>query len=286
MNKKKETPLSLRETQIAVLDVLKRVDKICRSQGFQYSVADGTLIGAVRHGGFIPWDDDIDIHMPRSDYDNLLSYFAEHSDELYPLMVLKTTSERNLPYLITRISDYRYRMVGEYGDEIPEMGAFIDVCPIDGAGRSQKEAMARIRGAKHNAQCYLRSANFSCNDKKSGRLKRVIKRLNSYRLGDPSKWARKVEENARALSLSESSYVADLVWAVSAAPVFYPARCYSEFIELPFEDMIVYAPKAFDEVLTIGYGDYMSLPPESERVPPHEFEIVRRDAFDVVGERE
>ncbi|WP_038174358.1 LicD family protein, partial [Treponema pedis] len=76
--------LSLKEIQEESLKILKLVDNICREQGFTYCLFYGTLIGAVRHNGFIPWDDDIDIAMPRNDYERLKQYFIVNKDKLMP----------------------------------------------------------------------------------------------------------------------------------------------------------------------------------------------------------
>lgn len=84
--------LSLREIQLASLEILKVIDSICRANGFRYYLAYGTLIGAVRHHGFIPWDDDIDIQMPRPDYDLFLQYFDGHREELKPLVAILSST--------------------------------------------------------------------------------------------------------------------------------------------------------------------------------------------------
>ena len=80
-----ENSLSMREIQNVSLEILKIVADVCDSQGLKYSLAWGTLIGAVRHHDYIPWDDDVDILMSRPDYCKLKEYFCSHADDLYPL---------------------------------------------------------------------------------------------------------------------------------------------------------------------------------------------------------
>ena len=91
-----------------MLRKLEKIKEICDKEGFRYVLTWGTLIGAIRHKGFIPWDDDIDIMMPRPDHDKLMKYMSEHKDELKPLEVFNNDTCPNYPYMLTRISDSRY----------------------------------------------------------------------------------------------------------------------------------------------------------------------------------
>ena len=77
--------MSMKEIQSVSLEILKKIADICDQEGLKYSLAWGTLIGAVRHKGYIPWDDDVDIQMPRPDYERLKDYFNKNADALYPL---------------------------------------------------------------------------------------------------------------------------------------------------------------------------------------------------------
>ena len=88
-----EHELSLREVQLASLEILRKIDAVCSQEGIRYWAMYGTLIGAVRHHGFIPWDDDLDIAMPRPDYEKFLSWFRNHADEAQPLVALMDTDQ-------------------------------------------------------------------------------------------------------------------------------------------------------------------------------------------------
>ena len=105
MNKKE---LSLSEIQAGSLRILKTIDKVCNILNLRYFLAYGTLIGAIRHKNFIPWDDDIDIMMPRDDYKLLIDYFIKHKDELTPLELFSYYNNPKYPYMISRISDNRF----------------------------------------------------------------------------------------------------------------------------------------------------------------------------------
>lgn len=122
--------LSLREVQKISLNILKIVDDICRQEGLTYCLFYGTLIGAIRHNGFIPWDDDIDIAMPRNDYDKLKQYFIKHKDNLMPYVYFDPDTNENYPYMLARICDIRFKIETENEYEY-EMGCFIDIYPMD-----------------------------------------------------------------------------------------------------------------------------------------------------------
>lgn len=136
--------LTLQEIQQASFEILKKIKEICDKEGFRYVLTWGTLIGAIRHKGFIPWDDDIDIMMPRPDHDKLMNYMSEHKDELKPLEVFNNDTCPNYPYMLTRISDSRYILDVDNEDDFG-IGVFIDIYVEDGAGNSKEEALALMK---------------------------------------------------------------------------------------------------------------------------------------------
>ena len=97
--------LSMTEIQTGSLEILKKIDAICNECNFRYFLAYGTLIGAVRHNGFIPWDDDIDIWMPRSDYDSFIQYCEKNKDNIRPFVLMSQYNNKNYPFGISRLVD-------------------------------------------------------------------------------------------------------------------------------------------------------------------------------------
>ena len=100
--------LELDEIQKQSVKILYTLDSICRQEGIKYFLGYGTLLGAVRHNGFIPWDDDIDVMMPRKDYEKFEKKKKKHSEELYPLALFSQETESKYPYVIDRLCDTRY----------------------------------------------------------------------------------------------------------------------------------------------------------------------------------
>ena len=147
--------LSFREVQEASYSVLQHIDTICSDHSWTYFLAYGSLIGAYRDGGIIPWDDDIDIMMPRPDFDKFKAYFIEHSSELMPLKIFDHSVNKNYPHVIPRISDTRYKLVFE-NEKDYGIGAFVDIYPLDGVGNDKKEAERFCRKMKRLASlCFL-----------------------------------------------------------------------------------------------------------------------------------
>lgn len=133
--------LTTREMQEVSLEILHTIASICEKQHLRYALIYGTLIGAVRHKGYIPWDDDVDIMMPRPDYDSLLQYLKENIADYPYLKVFNREECPEYPYMITRISDQRYRI--EMENEKPfGLGVFIDIYPYDGLGDTKQESVA------------------------------------------------------------------------------------------------------------------------------------------------
>ena len=270
-------PLSLREVQLASLEILKKVDEICQQEKLTYWLMYGTLLGAIRHRGFIPWDDDIDITMPRKDYDKLVKHFKTHEEEMRPLKLLCGMEDSSVPFLITRISDTRYKMVGEYGDALADLGVFIDVYPLDGVGSTVEEADEVDKAAKKTLLLY-------------GRANETISHL-AYRHKDtslPKYLAKKVyralslkseEEYVKCLSLlaarneyETSDYVSCVIWD----PLYRSKAWFSTTLRVPFESIEVSIPAGYDDILKRSYGDYMQLPPEEERVGHHRYVIYKK----------
>ena len=136
--------LTLRQMQEGALNILKKLDGICREQGLRYFLFYGTLIGAIRHKGFIPWDDDLDVAMPRPDFDRLVEYCRRHRQELQPMQLMTVDDNPQYVYPIARFSDTRYRVkyqgIRDYG-----LGLFVDIYPLDGCGDTEEEARAWVQ---------------------------------------------------------------------------------------------------------------------------------------------
>lgn len=263
--------LSTREVQLASLEVLKKIDEICTQEGIRYWVMYGTLIGAIRHHGFIPWDDDLDIAMPRPDYERFLAWCRDHADEMRPLVALDGYRQ-GLPFLITRISDTTYKMVGEFSSAAPELGAFVDVYPIDGCGNTQAEAFRTKAKCFRALSTFNKAMNYHQLDDFS--WKNPLRDIRSFLLGSPSRHAEHLQAKCMEHSYEASKYVSCPLWQSSNA-VWPRSQC-DEIVYADFEDLKVPIPSGYNCLLTVIYGDYMKLPPEEERIGHHYYSVVKR----------
>ena len=246
------------------LEILKEVMALCGRHGLRYWVDGGTCLGAVRHQGFIPWDDDVDIGMPREDFDR---FRAIAPKELPDHLALQDYEEaRHAFHSILKVHDKRTTFVEEEAAPYPELytGIYVDVFPYDGYPDPgpEREALERRRKPLRMLRRMLRRTWSDCGT--FGEKARYAL-LSPIRLVLPFNWASKREE-----ALFRRLRFDDAPWANECFGwVLYPARCVRDVVWLPFEDIQVPCPVGTDEYLTVLYGDYMQLPPPEQRTPGH-----------------
>ena len=271
--------LSLRETQLALLEVVKKIDSICKKEEIQYWVNYGSLIGAIRHKGFIPWDDDFDIGMSRPDYEKFLKYCYNNKQSLYPFDIHNTHTQENCWYNISRFCDNRYVCKFDKWAGYDESGLFVDIYPYDGQGtKNDKYYWFK----KDKIRCYYLMMIGLSSSKKFEKSKIFVKtliRMFFYpfaKMHKPVFYLKKMEKIATKYSWNESDYVFCTVWTSYKKMHFLKKEYFEDFIEVDFENLKVPVPKKYNDILTDYYGDYMKLPPEEERNPQHFYQTYRK----------
>lgn len=273
--------LSFREAQLGAYGVLKFLDQLCTENHLQYFLMYGTLIGAVRSAGMIPWDDDIDILMPREDYDHLVKYCRSHASEIRPFVLFENTLIPEYPHPIARMSDCRYRLHFE-NEKDYGLGLFVDIYPLDGVGNDEKKAHQLVRRSCRNASlCFLTSRKRFGRDNTKSKLKMIMKYpayLWANLLGNQH-YIRKADRLCRTFSYQESRFVSCVAqpWHERKGENknIYPKEWFVP-IRAAFEDDEFVIPAGYDSILRMGYGDYMMPPEETERQTHHTY-----DAFSV-----
>lgn len=276
----KERKLTMEEIQSVSLEILKKISDVCESQNLRYFLAGGTLIGAVRHKGFIPWDDDLDVVMPRPDHDKLIEYLLNHKEETPNLDVFNPDTCNTYPYMLTRISDNRYHIVME-NEQDYGLGVFIDIYPLEGLGDNKKNAERLCKKGNFYASCCFQStrSHFAMEATK-GLFRKTLKYpfyLFSKVLGK-----RYFQNKLRDLkmkcpkSFDESKYVGCATWTSIAEKAVFPKEWLDGFEVILFEHYNFRVPKGYDEMLHAIYGDYMKLPPEHERIGHHFYSMYQR----------
>ena len=261
--------LSMDEVKQVELDILLEFDHICSEHGLTYLLGYGTALGAARHGGFIPWDDDVDVIMPRDDYERLFLLFSEGSLETE----LKLTSYRDGSsiYNFMKLTDPRTRVEETFvGDDYSSSGLWIDIFPIERVLPST-DSTQTYKACRR--QYFLRELSVGDPNRGTSSTAILVKRLLHplAKRHDPLDRARIIDEKARALNMKppkdgsrvEWVCIDDLTLSASRYPdeMLFPPRL------LDFEGHELPAPGAIDEYLTHCYGDWRQLPPESERIP-------------------
>lgn len=272
--------LTIQEIQKVSLGILNFIAETCDKLKLTYSLMYGTLIGAVRHHGYIPWDDDVDIAMPRPDYESLLNYLLLHKQEIAPFEVFSPKRNVNYPYMIARISDSRYILKVEnernYG-----IGIFVDIYPLDGLGNSLKEAIHHTKkGSLLSTFCYQAGRiRFSKENTKSW-LRTMIKypiylvakfRGIEYYIDKLSRLAIKKDYN-------KSSYIGCAVWNTDYEKIVFEKVWFDHLIKAPFENNLFYIPAEYDRILSQIYGEYMKLPPASEQNGHHHYQALKKES--------
>lgn len=263
--------MSLSEIKSEELEILKDIHNICMQHHITYSMAGGTLLGAVRHHGFIPWDDDVDILMPRKDYEKFINIYKGAGS--YLLFHHSTTP--NYPYPFIKICSSRTYVV-ENGlakkFRLPDMGVWVDIFPSDYIPHPE----SRILWFKWRMYNYLyRYVLFPWdgNEKKYSTLHKKLKqwKINYLRkrYSDLVPLSAHFNNYASHLSLTPTPKSGCLIWGYGKNEICN-SSIWDELIEYDFNGYRFMGFKS-DEYLKNLYGDYMQLPPIEKQVSSHSF---------------
>lgn len=252
----------------ASMEVLAEIDRICKKHGIKYFAYWGTLLGAVRHQGFIPWDDDIDIAMLRPDYMKFMQVAPEEFERPFELISIYSDQEW---------TDMLYRVINGRSFDMTEehLNRFhgcpylvgIDVFPLDYASRSGEEDEVQLK----LVDIILNGADLADKyDRGEGSLEEMVTVLSQvedlcnirFDVKRPlGQQARILAEQVCTLYREEDAdEVGIILKRITNRPYFHmPKEYYEATVELPFEQITVPVPAAYDEILKMMYGDYMQM---------------------------
>lgn len=268
--------LSLREVQQESIKVLKVIKSICEKENLKYSLAWGTLLGAVRHKGFIPWDDDVDIMMPREDYEKFIRYCVKHAEELQPYQLFHYSTKSDYLYVLSRFSDSRftvnYHNVHNYG-----LGTFVDVYPLDGLGSSYSDAKKNMKRHRVNMRLIKVLEQDGFHASPDGMPRTLIKLL-MYILAKcigRNKLIRCLDKKCQVIRYTDSKYIGIPTVEIMESCIL-KKEWMDELIDTRFEDECFPIPKQYDELLKHRYGEYMKLPPKEQQVGHHDYSVYKK----------
>lgn len=257
----------LTPVQKKLLDMLKWFHEYCRKHRITYYAAGGTMIGAARHHGFIPWDDDIDVVVPREDYKRLISQFISPADGYY----LETPYSGSDDYLYSYAKLYDTETVmTEKTRHACKRGVYMDVFPLDGIGNSIEEAEHNFqRVDKKNMFLMMRTCAVRKERSWYKNLSIILARIIPDFAVNDKELSMDVDRLASEINRNNSVYVANLMGTYRSREITM-REYYGTPALYQFEDTFIFGPEKYDEYLTHIYKNWRELPPEDERITAHD----------------
>ena len=257
---KKYEPEVLHKLWDVELEILDVIDSFCKTHQIKYSIAYGTLLGAVRHKGFIPWDDDIDIMMLREDYNRFRQLWLENPPEGYAFVddILYDEYHENFAKIRKKNTTF-IQFDSEYSVKEMPLGIFVDIFVFD---RVAPEGVLRKKQYFYSLVNMLYTRNHPSG---SRGLPALCERM---LLSLPAGFQKRIKNRARRYiekwNCHENALLANFC-TLAASKRYLPANMFDNIIDIEFENRRYSAVSIYDEVLKIFFGDYMQLPPENQR---------------------
>lgn len=251
-----KTSTALRKHQIEMATLLSEFDRVCKALDIPYVLFAGTLLGAVRHEGFIPWDDDLDVMMLREDYDRFMAEAptALDTDRFF----LQKEFTPDWPMFFSKLRLNGTACLEKYHPKYPDshQGIYIDIFPADAAASSSFGRKIQYYASKVVIAKSLRARGYETDSK----MKKLFMSIVSV---FPSKPFLRLAKHGRKDSKLVHCFFGG---ASNMAKSVFDRVFLTERTTAMFEGMAYPIPVGYDKLLTVLYGDYMTLPPEEERV--------------------
>lgn len=265
ISKKRDGYRQLNEEEIKEIElgVMDYIHNLCQKENINYSLAYGTLLGAVRHKGYIPWDDDVDISLKRDEYDKLYQAVLRDNDPIYK--VASWENDSRYPYPFYRVYDARTVYENNYIENDIDLGICVDVFPFDYYADVNKE-MVKLDTYRRLSVYTL----YGIHSKNAG-LKNIIRYLLVlvFRLTRVKTWNKKM--NLLSLQANDNDSI-DYLMENKRTSTKFEKTLLDKVMDSPFEDRTYKIPEASHQILSAIYGDdFMEIPPVEKRVKHDDF---------------
>ncbi len=255
------------EVRTIQLEILNHINIFCNTHNIKYFLCGGSMLGAIRHQGYIPWDDDIDIMMLRDDYEKFIQLYKQKDNSYFRLRYFK--NENDMPFPFVKIEDSR-TILRENVENTIEMGINIDLFPIDTIPEDEKLQKKMFNRYK----IYRQLLDLKQVSIRKGRSfwKNCVLFVShiALRLLPLHALIHKIENNAKQYSNTKSNLCGIVVWGYGLREVNAKSN-WDNVLRTKFETISAPIPNGYDAYLTAVYGDYMQLPPEEKRITHHDF---------------
>lgn len=262
----------MNELQKTILDIYKSVYKLCKKHNIRFYAIGGTALGAVRHNGFIPWDDDLDIGIPIEQY----NYFFELCKKELPkhLVIFDYHKSKHCLIYWNKISDARTTFLEKNTIQWPDYhyGVFIDVMPICGVPPIPYLKKYNKMVFKYHLLNHLRQNSFSqMRLRRYAFYKLLLMPINIFI--KRTFWLEKLDKYQSKYLFDDSTLVG-CTWLPLSEKYIFKREWFNDIVEIKFEDTFMPCCSGYDEMLKTQFGNYLELPPEKDRVSNHYVEIV------------
>lgn len=248
------------------LEILIEIDRLCRKHNIKYSLTFGTLIGAIRHKGFIPWDDDVDIIMNRVEFDKFKSVLKELKDDYY---YVDPYTDRRYGLFFPKIMKKNTLMKEVTNPKRVNYGIFVDIFVVEKTSVDPEEQLKQFNRYWFLRRIYLRKKFYNF---KHNKISAFIYKVCGVLLKPFSSKSvrKKLKANSdKFLKSKDYKWILFEIDDKDFSKAIYDRELYEEYIDIEFEKHTFMAIKNYDSFLKSIYGDYMSLPSEEDRVPHH-----------------
>ncbi len=266
------------EIKIICNKLLADFSEYCKKNNLRFFLGYGTALGAVRHSGFIPWDDDIDVVMPRPDYEKLIETY---DNDVEKNVLLCHEKDKSYYYPFAKLCNKKTELVEEHFSNDSNMGVYIDIFPLDGNGSDIEAAKAHMKECIKTQRKLNNAMAKHFFRSKSNIIKEFMRYIRYYflRLIGSDFFYNKLDKLVKQYEYQNSKFISNNVWCTYSVRELFFKEMFDEDVLITFEKREYPIVKKYDEYLSSIYGNYMEMPPIDERISHHDMIAYYKDDY-------